>query len=103
NLIQLLSWVRGRLPSHTPVSLVSINAFPGHAEFKGLGALSPDELASLFDTRRPITDGEYAVADDAWQAFRAPTPEPLATLRPGGTAPLPYLAPALERFLQEYP
>ena len=103
NLIQLLSWLRGRLPSHTPVSLVSINAFPGHAEFKGLGELSPDELASLFDTRRPITDREYAVADDAWQAFRATTPEPLDALRAAGTAVLPYLAPALDRFVQEYP
>jgi RNA polymerase sigma factor (sigma-70 family) len=103
NLIQLLSWVRSRLPSDKRVSLVSINAFPGHAEFKGLGELSPDELASLFDTRRAITEAEYAVADKAWQAFRAPTPEPLDALRRAATTPLPYLAPALDRLLQEYP
>jgi RNA polymerase sigma factor (sigma-70 family) len=103
NLIQLLSWLRRRLAPPKRVSLVTINAFPGHAEFKGLGELSADELASLFDTRRPISDGEYAVADRAWDAFRAPTPEPLDALRRAGTAPLPYLAPALDRFLQEYP
>jgi RNA polymerase sigma factor (sigma-70 family) len=103
NLVHLLSWLRGRLPSRKPVSLVSINAFPGHAEFKGLGELSPDELASLFDTRRPVSDEEYDVADRAWQAFRAPTPEPLEALRRTRTASLPYLAPALDRFLQEYP
>lgn len=103
NLIQLLSWLRGRLPPHKPVSLVSINAFPGHAAFKGLGELSPDELASLFDTRRLITDREYEVADRAWQTFRAPTPEPLDALRRTRAASLPYLVPALDRFLQEYP
>ena len=103
NLIHLLSWLRGRLPPQKRVSLISINAFPGHAAFKGMGELSPDELASLFDTRRPVSAGEYDVADRAWQAFRAPTPEPLDALRRTRTDSLPYLVPALDRFLQEYP
>ena len=103
NLIQLLSWLRGRLPSHKPVGLISINAFPGRAAFTGLGELSPDELASLFDTRRPVADGEYELADRAWRALRAPTPEPLDALRRTRTESLPYLVPAIDRFLQEYP
>jgi RNA polymerase sigma factor (sigma-70 family) len=103
NLIHLLSWLRGRPPAGKAVSLVCTNAFPGHPRFKGLGELSPDELASLFDTRRPISEAEYVLAERAWRAFREPTPEPLDTLRNADTSALPYLAPAFDRFLQEYP
>jgi len=103
NLIQILSWIRTRLPAGKSVSLVCIGSFPGHPGFKGLGELSPDELASLFETRRPVRDAEYILAAHAWQSFREPRPEPLDNLRHSDTIALPYLAPALERFLQEYP
>ena len=103
NVIHLLSWLRGRPAADKAVSLVCINTFPGHPQFKGLGELSPDELASLFDTRRPIGDAEYGLAERAWRAFREPTPEPLDALRTADLSALPYLAPALDRFLQEYP
>jgi hypothetical protein len=43
------------------------------------------------------------LARRAWQAFREPTPEALDELRRGDTSPLPYLAAAITRFLQEYP
>src|SRR5438105_2964676 len=37
NLIQLLTWIRDRLPAATPVSLICIGSFPGRPDFKGLG------------------------------------------------------------------
>src|SRR4249920_2727859 len=49
NLIQLLTWVRGRVPAAKTVSLVCIGSFPGRPTFKGLGELAPDELASLVE------------------------------------------------------
>jgi hypothetical protein len=97
NLIQLLSYLRLRPPVGKTVSLICINSFPGHPDFHGLGELPAQELASLFETRHPVTDAEYALAERAWQTFREPTPEPL------DTSALPYLARALERFLQDYP
>jgi hypothetical protein len=103
NLIQLLSWVRGRLPPAKLVSLVCIGSFPGRPSFKGLGELSPRELAPLLETRRPVSDAEYRLAGRAWASFREATPEPLDALRHSDTSAMPYLAPALERFLQEYP
>ena len=103
NLIQLLSWIRRRPAAKKPMTLVSVGSFPGHPRFKGLGELSPDELASLFDTRRPIRNAEYTLAEQAWHAFRAPSPDGLDNLRRADTSAMPYLAPALERFLQEYP
>jgi len=103
NLIQLLAWVRGCLPATKPVSLICINSFPGRPHFKGLGELTPEELALLVETRRPVTEPQYALAARAWQAFRESTPEALDDLRKGDTSTLPYLSAALTRFLQEYP
>jgi len=103
NLVQLLAWIHGRLPIAKVVSLVCVGSFPGHPGFKGLGELAPDELASLLDTRQPVVEEQYSLAERAWQLFREPTPEGFDNLRQGDTAALPYLAAAIKRFLQEYP
>jgi hypothetical protein len=103
NLIQLLTWVRERVPAAKPVSLVCIGSFPGYPDFKGLGQLTPVEIASLLETRRRVTDPQYALAKRSWQAFREPTPEALHEIRQSDTSALPYLAAAITRFLQEYP
>lgn len=103
NLVQLLPWIRAHVPAAKRVSLICIGSFPGRPSFKGLGELSPGELAPLLDTRWPVSDAEYALAEHAWRLFREPTPEGLDDLRRSDTNALPFLAPALERFLQEYP
>jgi RNA polymerase sigma factor (sigma-70 family) len=103
NLIQLLTWIREHLPAAKPVSLICIGSFPGRPDFKGLGELEPDELASLLETRQPVTAAQYGLAARAWQAFREPSPAALDELRHGDTSALPYLAASLTRFLQEYP
>jgi hypothetical protein len=103
NLIQLLAWIRGHLPADTSVSLICIGSFPGRPTFKGLGELSSDDLTSLLNTRAPVTDVQYALAQRAWEAFRHPSPTRLDALRHEHTSALPYLSDAITRFLQEYP
>jgi hypothetical protein len=103
NLLQLLPWIREQLPSSATVSLVCIGSFPGHPAFKGFGELAPHELAPLFGDRVRVSHAQYALAARAWDAFRAPTPEALDDLRHGDITALPFLAPAITRFLQEYP
>ena len=103
NLIQLLDWIRTRVPGDKVVSLVCVGSFPGRPKFKGLGELTPPELGSLLPARQRVTDAHYSSAAAAWRAFRQPTPEPLDDLRGQPSPALPYLAPALTRFLQEYP
>jgi hypothetical protein len=103
NLIQLLTWIREHLAATKPVSLICVGSFPGRPDFKGLGELTPDELASLLETRQPVSDPHYELARRAWRAFREPTPNALDQLRQDDTSVLPYLAPAITRFLQEYP
>lgn len=103
NLIQALSFLNEHGPAVEAVSLICIGSFPGRTNFKGLGELTPDELAPLFEARRSVTASQYALARRAWDAFRAPTPEPLDALRRDDTSALPYLGAAITRFLQEYP
>ena len=111
NLIQLLSFIRAHVPPSKTASLVCIGSFPGRPHFHGLGELEPADLASLFPTRQPITVEQYDLAERAWNAFRQPTPKALAAfagagepegsrLRPNA---LPFLVPALRRFLEDYP
>lgn len=102
NLIQLLSHL-GQAGVPCPVSLVCIGAFPGRPDFKGLGQLTPDELAPLFETRQPVGSAAIALAERAWRAFRASDPRSLEEVLAGDTAALPFLAPALARHLEEYP
>jgi hypothetical protein len=103
NLIQILSWLREHARHVKPVSLICIGSFPGRPRFKGLGELTPEELTTLFPQRRPVTPQQYELAERAWSAFREPTPEALQALLQTDTIAMPFLAPALVRFLQEYP
>ena len=103
NLVQLLDWIRTRLPETKPVSLICIGSFPGRPAFKGLGELTPDELAPLLETRQTVSDSQYELARRVWHAFREPTPEALDAVRRENTSALPYVAPAITRFLEEYP
>lgn len=103
NLIQLLSRIGQGSSASRSVSLICIDAFPGHPRFKGLGELSPGELGSLFETRQRVSDAQYALAARAWDAFRAPDPVALDALLETDTFALPFLAAALQRHLEDYP
>lgn len=103
NLIQLLTWVRDHVAPAPRVSLISIGSFPGRPAFKGLGELTAGELGPLFETRQPVDDRQFDLAQRAWLAFRAPEPESLDALRRDDSSALPYLAAAITRFMQEYP
>jgi hypothetical protein len=91
------------------VSLICIDRFPGVEPFYGLGQLNAAQLASLTDTRSPITPDQYALAQHAWAAFGAADPRELAqvahlaTTSKRARAVLPFLGDALTRFLAEYP
>jgi hypothetical protein len=101
NLIQLLTRIGRDRPIRKPVSLVSIDRHPGHPHFKGLGELSPSDIANLFHARSPVTPEQFAVAAVAWDAFRSGSRARVESLLAGDTSALPFLAPALRRYLDE--
>ena len=103
NLLQLLSWLKGRLAAAKTVSLIEIGTFPGRPSFKGIGELNPADIAPLFASRAPIRNERYTLSERAWTAFRQSSPETLDEFRPNATKTIPFLDSALTRFLEEYP
>lgn len=103
NLIQVLARIGRDRPVPTPVSLVSIDRFPGHPEFKGLGELAPADIASLFGARRPVTPAQFALGAAAWDAFRGIDRRRIAAFLDRDTSALPFLAAALRRYLEDAP
>jgi hypothetical protein len=91
------------------ISLICIDRFPGIERFCGLGELNGTQLATLTDTRAPVTPDQYAMATTAWAAFRAADPRELVEIASLATSSgrareaLPFLGDALTRFLAEYP
>lgn len=101
NLIQLLTRIGRDRRIGKPVSLISIDRYPGHPHFKGLGELQPADLALLFDRRSPVTSRQFALAAAAWDAFRSGSRERLEAFLQDDTTALPFLAAALRRHLDE--
>ena len=94
---------RGPAGGAPRTTLISINAFAGHDHFRGLGELTPPELASLFGARQPVGASQFALAQSSWQAFRSSDPRSIEQLLDGDTSALPFLAAALRRHLEEFP
>ncbi len=72
-------------------------------KFVGLGYLTGEQLASLADTRSPVSEAEFALASAAWNAFTSPIPTDIELLIARDTTALPFLAPALRRHLEQFP
>ncbi|MEM6665441.1 MAG: hypothetical protein AAF638_03470 [Pseudomonadota bacterium] len=68
-----------------------------------LGHQTADTVLRFAHYREPITDVQLACASRAWNALTAATPEPAAALTETDTHTLPFLHPALRRFLEELP
>jgi hypothetical protein len=90
---------RGR----TGLRLICIGEYPGVEKFVGLGQLTGQQLASLADTRSPVSETEFLVASAAWNAFTSPAPTDIELVLAGDTSALPFLAQALRRHLQQFP
>jgi hypothetical protein len=103
HLIYLLNWFSQRAPGKTKLSLICIGEFPGRENFRGLGELTPDELASLFPARQQITQKQFDLAAAAWEAYSSDDPTNLQKLLKTDTSNLPFLSNALKIHLQRFP
>jgi hypothetical protein len=103
NLLYLLNWFGNVEPGNTKLSLINIGAFPGKENFRGIGELNADELASLFPERRAVTDAEFKLAQAAWKAFCSADPTSIEALLDNDTSALPFLSKALQAHLRRFP
>ncbi|MFL6194404.1 MAG: DUF1835 domain-containing protein [Thermoanaerobaculia bacterium] len=102
-LIRALDLFAGRNLGGAELSMICIGEFPGVRPFHGLGQLDPQQMASLLPRRQHVYEGQKLLARDAWRAFCAPDPRGLEELMRGDTSPLPFLAGAIRRHLQDFP
>jgi hypothetical protein len=73
-------------------------------EFHGLGQLTPAQLAALLPDRKVVSPEQCAVAQQAWNALCATSPARVEALARQEDIPsLPYLQPALRRWLESLP
>jgi len=66
-----------------------------------LGGLHREELAALLPSRVPVTAEHFAVARAAWRACATADRPGIREIVEAGTPALPFLAPALRRYLED--
>jgi hypothetical protein len=92
-LIRHLWWLRGKTGPR--FSLICGDEY--------LGLLRPEEFPPMFDRRDPITPEQIRLGTRAWEAFCGPDPAALVPFGSTDHAELPYLRPAIRRYLEEFP
>jgi hypothetical protein len=102
-LIMLLERFHRLHHGQSALSLICVGRYPGMENFVGLGQLTGEQLASLADTRSPVSEAEFALASTAWNAFTSPVPTDIELFLARDTSALPFLAPALRRHLEQFP
>jgi hypothetical protein len=103
NLLYLLDWYHRANLGQTRLSLINIGEFPGRNDFRGIGELNPQELASLFPKRQLVSKGLLDLGARAWQAYCSSNPNSIEQLLSHDTSELPFLATALTAHLQRFP
>lgn len=102
-LIKVLDWYGRQNLGGTKLSLICVDRHPNVAGFVGLGQLTASQLESLTGLRVPVSEAQYRSAQAAWQAFTSPDPRDLEHVIESDTSPLPFLAKALRRHLEQFP
>lgn len=103
HLVYLLNWFAQYEPGKTKLSLICIDEFPGIEDFRGLGQLGENQLASLFPDRSAVTGAQLDLGMRAWAAYCSPDPTTIEALMESDTSALPFLQRALSKHLQRFP
>ncbi|KAF0218962.1 MAG: hypothetical protein FD174_2478 [Geobacteraceae bacterium] len=83
--------------------LICVDAFPGIMPFNGLGQLLPDQIASVYHQRQPVTKEQFSFAERVDRAFALQDKSAFIHLSNCHGAPLPWIPAAVTRWLQEQP
>ncbi len=103
NLLYLLNWFAQRDLGNSKLTLICPGTFPGMKQFRGLGTLTPKQLASLFATRTEVSSAQRVLAVKAWKAYGGSDPTAIERLLEEGTDDLPHLRSALLAHLERFP
>ncbi|MEP7340946.1 MAG: DUF1835 domain-containing protein, partial [Acidobacteriota bacterium] len=103
NLVYLLDRFARQETLPSRLSLICIGEFPGVADFRGLGQLTAEQMASLFDTRHTVTEAELSLGQRAWADYCSPNPHDIEALLGADASALPFLDGALRQHLARFP
>lgn len=99
----LLDWFSRQDLGSTRLSLICIGEFPGVEDFRGLGQLTPAQLATLVGSEQEVTPQQIELASRAWQAYVSDDPTAVERLLGEDTSALPLLREALLCHLRRFP
>jgi len=103
----ILARVLACFSAHKPpaiLEIVSLNDYPGSTRFIGLGQLPPEALNMLWEKRVGITEHQLKLGHTVWDALCNSQPLKLnALLADKDIKQLPFMAAAINRYLQELP
>ncbi len=83
--------------------LLCIDAFPGIEPYRGIGQLSPDQLASAYNRRQPLKKDQFLFAKRVDRAFALQDQIAFKELSGLIEAPLPWVPAAVKRWIEEQP
>lgn len=92
-----------RFLKNVSAELIVIDGFPGIEPYHGVGQLSPDQLASVVNRRRPVTPEQFLFAERVDRAFAQQDRKEFNELSACAGAPLPWVPAAVRRWMQEQP
>lgn len=102
-ILQILDLIGGGFAKPHALSMICIDRFNGVEGFRGLGQLDCAQIASLWPSRKEVSDAQIELAHAGWAAFCSADPRDLENFVRGDLSDLPFLAAALKRHLEEYP
>lgn len=104
NLLYLLNWFAGQDLGGLRLTLVSPGSHLNLPNFKGLGELSPVQLAALWPGRLTLTKQDLKIGQRAWRAYVSPLSETLpGLLLNEDFGQLVHLRKALQAHLRRFP
>lgn len=83
--------------------LLCIDAFPGIDPYHGLGQLTPDQLASMYGQRQPLSSSQFIFAEKVDKAFATQDHNVFKELSACSESALPWVPAAVARWLEEQP
>jgi len=109
-LLQILAWFEGKPINTLNLSLICIDRFEGVPNFRGIGQLSSEQMASLYPQRQRVSQTQLSLAKTCWQSFCHSDPTGLVKAvqkmpdkATSSNDDLLFVRPALGRYFQEFP
>ncbi len=94
-ILQILDWFYAQNSIATTLSMICTDHY--------LGQLNADEMKALYQFETVVSKDQLTLANKAWQAFCADTPQRWFDLLDTDLSALPFLEGSIIRLLEEYP